>query len=116
MRVSPSKLCARSGLVRGSYALAVLFRDFPDTLFAVKRESPLIVGWGEGGKLYCVGYPGAAEIYPPVQRAGRGGTWAVVNADGIRFYNEFAEPVEREVLTANWDQELLKRAATRTSC
>ena len=35
-------------MVRGSYALAVLFRDFPDTVFAVKRESPLIVGWGEG--------------------------------------------------------------------
>ena len=34
--------------VRGSYALAVLFRDRPDTIFAVKRESPLIVGWGEG--------------------------------------------------------------------
>ena len=34
--------------VRGSYALAVLFRDYPDTIFAVKRESPLIVGWGEG--------------------------------------------------------------------
>ena len=34
--------------VRGSYALGVLFRDFPDTIFAVKRESPLIVGWGEG--------------------------------------------------------------------
>ena len=29
--------------VRGSYALAVLFRDRPDTIFAVKRESPLIV-------------------------------------------------------------------------
>ena len=34
--------------VRGSYALAVLFRDWPDTLFAVRRESPLIVGYGEG--------------------------------------------------------------------
>ena len=34
--------------VRGSYALAVLFFDYPDTIFAVKRESPLIVGWGEG--------------------------------------------------------------------
>ena len=35
-------------MVRGSYALAVLFRDFPDTVFAVKRESPLIVGWAKG--------------------------------------------------------------------
>ena len=40
--------CSRRLQVRGSYALAVLFRDYPDTIFAVKRESPLIVGWGEG--------------------------------------------------------------------
>jgi glucosamine--fructose-6-phosphate aminotransferase (isomerizing) len=41
-------LRAALAMVRGSYALAVLFRDRPDTIFAVKRESPLIVGWGEG--------------------------------------------------------------------
>ena len=35
-------------MVRGSYALAVLFRDRPDTIFAVKRESPLIVGCSDG--------------------------------------------------------------------
>jgi len=38
-----------------------------------------------------------------------GGAMAVVNAAGIRFYNEFAEPVEREVLTANWDQEAAEK-------
>ena len=73
----PLKAPARRSpaMVRGSYALAVLFRDFPDTLFAVKRGEPAHRGLGRRGKLYCVGYPGAAEIYPPVQRAGRGGTW-----------------------------------------
>ena len=59
--------------VRGSYALAVLFRDYPDTIFAVKRESPLIVGWGEGGKLCGFGYSGTAQVYPEIQRAGRRG-------------------------------------------
>ena len=59
--------------VRGSYALAVLFKDYPDTIFAVKRESPLIVGWGEGEKLCGIGYPGAAQVHPQLQRAGRRG-------------------------------------------
>ena len=36
------------GMVRGSYALAVLFRDFPETIFAVKKESPLIVAGAKG--------------------------------------------------------------------
>ena len=33
--------------VRGSYAFGIMFRDFPDSLFAVRKESPLIVGLGE---------------------------------------------------------------------
>ena len=57
-------------MVRGSYALAVLFRDFPDTVFAVKRESPLIVGWGEGENFVASDIP--AQVYPPVQRSRRG--------------------------------------------
>ena len=35
-------------LVRGSYGLAVLFKDFPDIVYAARRESPLIVGFGKG--------------------------------------------------------------------
>ncbi len=34
--------------IRGSFALGIIFRDFPDTIFAVRKESPLIVGIGEG--------------------------------------------------------------------
>ena len=33
--------------VEGSYALGILFRDYPDTIFAVRKESPLIVGVGK---------------------------------------------------------------------
>ena len=44
-------------MVRGSYALGVLFREEPDTIYAVKKESPLIVGWGE-----------ARTSWPPIFR------------------------------------------------
>ena len=101
-------LRAALAMVRGSYALAVLFRDFPDTLFAVKRESPLIVGWGEEENFIASDIPALLKCtrrYSVLEE----GDMAVVNADGIRFYNEFAEPVEREVLTANWDQEAAEK-------
>ena len=95
-------------MVRGSYALAVLFRDFPDTLFAVKRESPLIVGWGEEENFIASDIPALLK-YTRRYSVLEEGDMAVVNADGIRFYNEFAEPVEREALTANWDQEAAEK-------
>ena len=101
-------LRAALAMVRGSYALAALFRDFPDTLFAVKRESPLIVGWGEEENFIASDIPALLK-YTRRYSVLEEGDMAVVNADGIRFYNEFAEPVEREVLTANWDQEAAEK-------
>lgn len=101
-------LRAALAMVRGSYALAVLFRDFPDTLFAVKRESPLIVGWGEEENFIASDIPALLK-YTRRYSVLEEGDMAVVNAEGIRFYNEFAEPVEREVLTANWDQEAAEK-------
>lgn len=101
-------LRAALAMVRGSYALAVLFRDFPDTLFAVKRESPLIVGWGEEENFIASDIPALLK-YTRRYSVLEEGDMAVVNADGIRLYNEFAEPVEREVLTANWDQEAAEK-------
>ena len=94
--------------VRGSYALAVLFRDRPDTIFAVKRESPLIVGWGEGENFVASDIPALLKYirrYSVLEE----GDMAVCTAEGIRFYNEFAEPVQRPVLTADWDMEAAEK-------
>ena len=96
------------GMVRGSYALAVLFKDFPDTIFAVKRESPLIVGWGEGENFVASDIPALLK-YTRKYSVLEEGDLAVVTAESIRFYNEFAEPVEREVLTADWDMEAAEK-------
>ena len=101
-------LRAALAMVRGSYALAVLFRDFPDTLFAVKRESPLIVGWGEAENFIASDIPALLK-YTRRYSVLEEGDLAVVTAESIHFYNEFAEPVEREILTADWDQEAAEK-------
>ena len=94
--------------VRGSYALAVLFRDRPDTIFAVKRESPLIVGWGEGENFVASDIPALLK-YTRRYSVLEEGDMAVCTAEGIRFYNEFAEPVQRPVLTADWNMEAAEK-------
>ena len=94
--------------VRGGYALAVLFRDRPDTIFAVKRESPLIVGWGEGENFVASDIPALLK-YTRRYSVLEEGDMAVCTAEGIRFYNEFAEPVQRPVLTADWDMEAAEK-------
>ena len=94
--------------VRGSYALAVLFRDLPDTIFAVKRESPLIVGCGEGENFVASDIPALLK-YTRRYCVLEEGDLAVCTADRIQFYNEFGEPVERPVLTADWDMEAAEK-------
>ena len=104
-------------MVRGSYALAVLFRDFPDTVFAVKRESPLIVGWGEGENFVASDIPALLK-YTRRYSVLEEGDLAVVTRECIRFYNEFAEPVEREILTTSSPPLSRQRSAPawRTAC
>ena len=94
--------------VRGSYALAVLFKDYPDTIFAVKRESPLIVGWGESENFVASDIPALLK-YTRRYSVLEEGDMAVCTAQGIRFYNEFGEAVEREKLTADWDMEAAEK-------
>ena len=96
------------GMVRGSYALAVLFLDFPDTIFAVKKESPLIVGWGEGENFVASDIPALLK-YTRDYSVLEEGDLAVVTARSIHFYNAFGEPVERARLTADWDQEAAEK-------
>ena len=95
-------------MVRGSYALGVLFRDEPDTIYAVKKESPLIVGWGEGENFVASDIPALLK-YTRRYSVLEEGDMAVVKADGIRFYDAFGKPVEREVLTADWDEEAAEK-------
>ncbi len=96
------------GMVRGSYALAVLFKDFPDTIFAVKKESPLIVGWGEGENFVASDIPALLK-YTRKYSVLEEGDMAVVDTAGVRFYDAFGEQVKRELLTVNWDQEAAEK-------
>ena len=69
-------------MVRGSYALGVLFREEPDTIYAVKKESPLIVGWGEGENFVASDIPALLK-YTRRYSVLEEGDMAVVKADGL---------------------------------
>lgn len=96
------------GKVRGSYALAVLFRDFPDTVFAVRRESPLIVGYGEDESFIASDIPALLK-YTRRYSVLEEGDIAVCQRGGVRFYSEYGEPAVRPVLTADWDMEAAEK-------
>ncbi|MEA5050273.1 MAG: glutamine--fructose-6-phosphate transaminase (isomerizing) [Oscillospiraceae bacterium] len=90
--------------IRGYYALAILFRDFPDRIFAVRRESPLIIGFGEGENFVASDVP-AILRYTKKYCLLDTDEIATVMKDSVTIVDELGEPVKKELLTADWDIE-----------
>lgn len=88
--------------LEGSYALGILFADHPDTLFALRKDSPLIVGRGEGENFIASDIPAILEHtrrYILLEE----GEIAVVRRDCVEVRDRSGRPMEKEVLTAAWD-------------
>ncbi|WP_367925449.1 glutamine--fructose-6-phosphate transaminase (isomerizing) [uncultured Ruthenibacterium sp.] len=96
------------GEVRGSYGLAILFRDFPDRIFSVRKESPLIVGYGKGENFLASDIPALLKYTRDYSILDEGEI-AVVTKDKIQVYNELGRPVVKEHLTASWDIEAAEK-------
>ena len=94
--------------VRGSYGVAILFRDFPDRIFSVRKESPLIVGYGKGENFLASDIPALLK-YTRDYAILDEGEIAVVTKDKIDVYDAFGQPVEKKHLTASWDIEAAEK-------
>lgn len=94
--------------VQGSYALGVLFKDYPDKLYAVRKDSPLIVGASENGNFIASDVPAilkyTRDVYFIENRE-----LCELTREGISFYNEDLEPITKETKTIEWDIEAAEK-------
>ncbi len=90
--------------VEGSYALAILFADDPECIYAVRKESPLIVAFGEGENFLASDIP-AILSYTRRYSVLENGEIAVLSRKRVKVYDEFGTPVRKEVLTADFSVE-----------
>ncbi|MDR0248349.1 MAG: glutamine--fructose-6-phosphate transaminase (isomerizing) [Oscillospiraceae bacterium] len=92
------KVAAR---LEGSYALGIMCRDDPDTLIAIKKDNPLIIGVSPHGSFLASDVPAVLKhtdtVYYPEDME-----IAVLRRDGVRFYNSDKEPVRKEPKTITW--------------
>jgi glucosamine--fructose-6-phosphate aminotransferase (isomerizing) len=83
--------------LHGAFALAILFRQYPDLLVGARLGSPLVVGYGEGET-----YLGsdALALAPLTQRICylEEGDWVVITRDGAQIYDRQDNPVERPIV------------------
>ncbi len=94
--------------LKGSFALGIMFKDFPDRIFAVRRESPLIVGVSEGESFIASDVPAILK-YTRDYYLLEHNEIATLTADGVSFVDEYLQPIEKELKTADWDEEAAEK-------
>ena len=94
--------------VRGSYALAVMFSDYPGKIFAARKESPMIIGVNEGESFIASDVPAILQHTRNVYYIGNL-EMAEISAGEVTFYNLDGDVVEKEATTIEWDAEAAEK-------
>ena len=94
--------------IKGSYALGIMFRDFPDRIYAVRKDSPLIVGKGENENFIASDVP-AIMKYTRNYYLLEQDEIAEIKKDQVSFYNLHREQIHKDVNTADWDVDAAEK-------
>ena len=96
------------GEIVGSYALGMMFKDFPNRVYAVRKDSPLIVGVGEDEAFIASDVPAIIKYTRNYYLIDQ--DEIVVLDDGkAGIYDIHGMPVEKELMTADWDMEAAEK-------
>ena len=88
--------------IEGSYALGIIFKDFPETIFAVRKDSPLIVGKGENENFIASDVPAIIKYTREYYLLDQDEI-AVLTKDNIEITDIHGKRLEKELMVANWD-------------
>jgi len=88
--------------IEGAYALGIICADFPDQMIAARKDSPLVLGYGEGFNFL------ASDVIAFLERT-RSVSYlddneiAVLTREGIEVYDAYLQPVEKPRRLVDWD-------------
>ena len=94
--------------LEGSYALGILFADHCDQLFAVRKDSPLIVGQNEDGCFIASDVPAILKYTRKVYFVENQEIVRLRN-DHLHFYTVDDEEIEKEAVTIDWDEDAAEK-------
>ena len=88
--------------IQGAYALGILCADCPDQIVAVRKDSPLILGYGEGCSFIA---SDVTAILRHTRMVGymEDGELAVLTREGIQCYDHLMQPVRKDAVTIDWE-------------
>lgn len=95
--------------VEGSYALGIMFADFPGEIYAVRKDSPLIVGQNEDGCFIASDVPAILKYTRTVYYVDN---YEIVRLkhNGMQFFAEDEEEISKESVHIDWDADAAEKA------
>ena len=96
-------------IINGSFAFAIMFDDDVNNLYAMRKDSPLIIGIGEGCNFLASDVPAILEFTNKYILLDKD-EYAVVNNDKVVIYDENENMLTKEVLTYDGDKEVAMKA------
>ena len=95
--------------IRGSYALAIMFKDYPEEIYVARKDSPMILGVSDGESYVASDVPAILKYTRKVYYIGNL-EMARVRKGEITFYNLDGEEIQKQMKTIEWDAEAAEKA------
>ena len=94
--------------IRGSYALAVMFRDYPGEIYVARKDSPMIIGVEDGESYLASDVPAILKYTRNVYYIGNMEI-ARLSCGDVTFYNLDGDTIEKPLTEINWDAEAAEK-------
>lgn len=94
--------------IRGSYALAVMFRDYPGEVYAARKDSPMIIGLEDGEAYLASDVPAILKYTRTVYYIGNLEIGCLRQGQ-VSFYNIDGDEIEKESVQIEWDAEAAEK-------
>lgn len=95
--------------IRGSYALAVMFKDYPEEIYAARKDSPMIIGVADGESFVASDVPAILKYTRSVYYIGNM-EMCRLQKGKVTFYNLDGDEIEKDLVEIQWDAEAAEKA------
>ncbi len=95
--------------IRGSYAFAFMFKDYPEEIYVARKDSPMILGVSDGESYLASDVPAILKYTRNVYYIGNM-EMARMRKGEITFFNLDGDEIEKELVEIKWDAEAAEKA------
>ena len=95
--------------IRGSYALVMMFKDYPEEIYAIRKDSPMIIGVSDGETFLASDVPAILKYTRNVYYVGDLEIAKLTKGE-VTFYNIDREEITKELTEIKWNAEAAEKA------